>query len=399
MDMYMAKGANFEFVKDLGMPFNSSRNDFYLSLGDKRGYFSSDRSDMGMGKTDIYTFVYPSKKEFIRLVATEYVNDFKEYTALTKLSYDGSGKVAVNVPVKLVDEDGNVLKKMFTDAKGFAKFDKIPTDKNYRIVIDSDDPKLNIALQYFVDDIEVVDNLSLVYKKDQPVASLTMEEKGSEFSFSDFKGFALIGQMEVQSSGDPAIGIPLVLLNEKGEVVKKIRTNTRGLMRFENLASDKNYKVMVDTEDPSYDPSMKVIFNDLKLKRYDEVAENVKFENIYFGFNSAEVDAESAKVLDELASYYKLHPKMQVDISSYTDTVGDADYNKKLSIDRANAVLDYMRKKGMDESALVLFPMGEDTSNAGNNIVKSSDPAEKGNKYSRRVEFFIVRSPEDLEKG
>ena len=192
MDMYMAKGENFEFVKDLGMPFNSSRNDFYMVLGEQRGFFASDRIEGGMGKTDVYTFIFPSKKEFIRLVASEYVNDFREYTALTKLKYgEGASNVAVNVDVKLVDEKGNVLKTTRSDSRGFARFENIPTDKNYRIVIDTEDPKLKIDMQYFVDDIEVVDNLSLVYKKDMPVAKLEMERKGSEFSYSDFKGFAL----------------------------------------------------------------------------------------------------------------------------------------------------------------------------------------------------------------
>ncbi len=401
MDMYMAKGQNFEFVKDLGIPFNSSRNDFYMVLGEQRGFFSSDRIEGGMGKTDIYTFVYPSRNDFIRLVATEYVNDFKAYTALTKLNYgEGASNVAVNVSVKLVDGDGNVLKTMKTDAAGFARFENIPTDKNYRIVIDSDDPELNIKMQYFVDDIEVVDNLSLVYKKDKPVARLEMEKKGSEFSFSDFKGFALIGKMSVENSDDPAIGIPLVLLNSEGEVIKKIRTNTRGLMRFENLASDKNYTVQIDTEDPSYDPRMKVMFDNLQLKRYDDVAENIKFENIYFGFGSSEVDTESAKVLDQLAAYYLKNPSIQVDISAYTDTVGNDDFNKKLSEERANSVLNYLRDKKIDESALVLFPMGEDKAGASNVSANTNSSADdKGNRYSRRVEFFIVQSPEKQKNG
>lgn len=398
MDMYMAKGKNFEFVKDLGMPFNSSRNDFYLVLGEQRGFFSSDRIEGGMGKTDIYTFVYPSKRDFIRLVATEYVNDFKEYAALTRLNYDGDpNNIAVNVPVKLVDGNGNVLKTIQTDAQGFARFEKIPTDKNYRIVIDSEDPRLQADMKYFIDDIEIVDNLSLVYKDDMPVAKLEMERKGSEFSFSDFKGFALIGKMKAESNPeDPAIGVPLVLLNDEGEVVKKIRTNTRGMMRFENLASDKNYTVVIDTEDPSYDPSMKVVFEGLELKRYDQVAENVKFENIYFGFGSKEIDPESAKVLDKLADYYLANPTIQIDISAFTDTVGNEEFNKKLSEDRANAVLNYLREKKIDESSLVLYPMGEDKSAAPQPEPSSDD---KGNRYSRRVEFFIVQSPEDQKLG
>ncbi len=399
VDLYMATGEGLSFVKDLGMPFNSSRNDFYLVLGERRGYFSSDR-DGGKGKTDIYSFEYKSRKHFIKAAANEYLDDFKQYTALTRISYAGSGnQSASNVKVMLVDDEGNILKTTQSDSDGMVKFDEIPTDKNYRIVIDSDDPKLQADMKYFINDIEVVDNLSLVYFKDQPQATLTMDHKGSDYSLGDFKGFALLGSIAYESGGAPAGGVPVLLVDSDGNVIKKARTNQKGFMRFENLDTDQNYRVVLDTEDPRYDPNAAVVFNDLGLKRYEKVVENVKFENIYFDFGSKDLNQYAKETLDELGRYYAENPTIQVDISAFTDTVGNADFNRKLSASRANSVLEYLRLRKVDESALVLYPMGEESKiTVDLNTIKIpgvTDPEEKGSAYSRRVEFYIVKAPED----
>jgi outer membrane protein OmpA-like peptidoglycan-associated protein len=400
MDLFMATGEGLGFVKDLGMPFNSSRNDFYLVLGNKKGYFASDREG-GKGKTDIYAFNFRSKKHFIKMVANEYLDDFKQYTALTRISYSGSGDQSVpNVTVMLVDDNGKVLKTTKTDSDGLVKFNEIPTDRNYRIVIDSDDPKLQADMRYFINDIEVVDNLSLVYYKDQPTASLKMDQKGSEYSLGDFKGFALLGSISYESGGEPAAGVPVLLLDNDGNVIKKVRTNQKGFMRFENLDTDQNYRVVLDTEDPNFDAKSGVVFNDLNLKRYDKVIENIKFENIYFGFGSKDLNQFAKETLEDLGRYYAENPDIQVDISAYTDTVGNAEFNRKLSIARANAVLEYLRLRKVDESSLVLYPMGEESTisvDLSKIIIPGVDESEKGSAFSRRVEFFIVKAPEEDE--
>lgn len=401
VDLYMATGDNLDFVKDLGMPFNSSRNDFYLVLGKRKGYFSSDREG-GKGKTDIYAFEYASRKKFIKMVANEYLDDFKQYTALTRIHYSGSGdNPASNVKVMLVDDNGKILKTTTTDSDGLVRFEEIPTDRSYRIVIDSDDPALQADMRYFINDIEVVDNLSLVYFKDQPQATLKMDNKGSDYSLGDFKGFALLGSISYEQGGEPAGGVPVLLLDEDGNVIKKGRTNQKGFMRFENLDTDRNYKVILDREDPNYNPDNSVVFNELNLKRYESVIENVKFENIYFDFGSKDLNQYAKQTLDDLGRYYKDNSTIQVDISAYTDTVGNAEFNRKLSAARANSVLEYLRLRQVDESSLVLYPMGEETKVTIDlstvNIPGVTDPEEKGSAYSRRVEFYIVKAPEDEE--
>ncbi|MEM9895980.1 MAG: hypothetical protein AAF789_06385, partial [Bacteroidota bacterium] len=58
-DVYLAKGSQFERAEiyNAGLPFNSSLDDIFFFLGNKKGYLSSNRKegeDAGYGKFDIY---------------------------------------------------------------------------------------------------------------------------------------------------------------------------------------------------------------------------------------------------------------------------------------------------------------------------------------------------------
>ena len=71
-DIYIAKGKSFKAAEiyNAGMPFNSSRDDIFFFLGDKKGYLSSNR-DGGKGKFDVFDFDIESKEEIISEVSTE----------------------------------------------------------------------------------------------------------------------------------------------------------------------------------------------------------------------------------------------------------------------------------------------------------------------------------------
>lgn len=65
-DNYMAKGDTYSKAEvfNLGVPFNSNKDDCFFIIGESTGYLSSNR-DGGAGKFDIYAFDINSKKEII----------------------------------------------------------------------------------------------------------------------------------------------------------------------------------------------------------------------------------------------------------------------------------------------------------------------------------------------
>ena len=70
-------------------------------------------------------------------------------------------------------------------------------------------------------------------------------------------------------------------------------------------------------------------------------------KGVNFETNKAVLLAGSAATLDQVATGLTTHPNVKVEIQGYTDNVGDAAYNTKLSQSRANAVMAYLVSKGV----------------------------------------------------
>ncbi|MEP1095343.1 MAG: OmpA family protein [Cyclobacteriaceae bacterium] len=71
LDIYIAKGKSFKQaeIHNAGMPFNSSRDDVFFFLGNKKGYLSSNREG-GVGKLDIFEFDIESKARIVSEVSS-----------------------------------------------------------------------------------------------------------------------------------------------------------------------------------------------------------------------------------------------------------------------------------------------------------------------------------------
>ena len=75
-------------------------------------------------------------------------------------------------------------------------------------------------------------------------------------------------------------------------------------------------------------------------------------------------------------------PDAIVEISGHTDSQGDDDYNKKLSERRANAVVEYLVKRGIASDRLKATGFGETKS-------VSTNDTEEGRANNRRVEMTV----------
>lgn len=72
------------------------------------------------------------------------------------------------------------------------------------------------------------------------------------------------------------------------------------------------------------------------------VGESVVLKNIFFETDSYRLKEESKTELGKLISFLKENPSVKILISGHTDNVGKADYNLKLSENRAKSVNDYL---------------------------------------------------------
>lgn len=101
-------------------------------------------------------------------------------------------------------------------------------------------------------------------------------------------------------------------------------------------------------------------------------------KGVNFETNSAKLRPESTSVLDGVASTIQQCGCSKVDIRGYTDSVGKAEYNQKLSDRRANAVKDYLESHGVRPGILTAEGFGEENPLASN---KTAD----GRAENRRV--------------
>ena len=107
-------------------------------------------------------------------------------------------------------------------------------------------------------------------------------------------------------------------------------------------------------------------------------------DKIFFETDKAVIRPQSFSLLDELAQLLQDYPEVRlVRIEGHTDQRGSADYNRKLSEARAQAVLVYLSRKGIEGSRMTSEGVGED---------RPLDPADTPEAWeqNRRVEFVVV---------
>ncbi|MBN2359662.1 MAG: OmpA family protein [Deltaproteobacteria bacterium] len=108
-------------------------------------------------------------------------------------------------------------------------------------------------------------------------------------------------------------------------------------------------------------------------------------DKVYFAFNKADIQKRSFKMLDQVASVLKSHPEIKkIRVEGHTDNKGKAEYNKKLSQLRADAVKAYLIKAGVEEARLEAVGFGMEKP------IDTND-TNAGRANNRRVEFNIVR--------
>jgi OOP family OmpA-OmpF porin len=107
--------------------------------------------------------------------------------------------------------------------------------------------------------------------------------------------------------------------------------------------------------------------------------------NVFFDTGKASLRIESNKELDELAEFMSHQKVLVIEVAGYTDNVGADDDNLKLSQARADAVRNYLIKKGIGQDRIQAKGYGSA------NPVASNDTPE-GKQQNRRTEVHILKS-------
>lgn len=159
--------------------------------------------------------------------------------------------------------------------------------------------------------------------------------------------------------------------DEKGEVQILLPEGETYYIRVENIVKEKKYhQFKIPYADGAQTFGMELTYTP---------ALNITLDNVYFDTNKSELRPESFAELDNLFLYLDRRKNVKAEIGGHTDNIGSSESNKKLSENRAKAVMNYLIKKGIDPARLTAVGYGDTDPIADNET-------EKGRQMNRRVE-------------
>jgi outer membrane protein OmpA-like peptidoglycan-associated protein len=140
----------------------------------------------------------------------------------------------------------------------------------------------------------------------------------------------------------------------------------------------------VKEESPKVEPKIEITKEETKENSPVKIEENkFRLDKVLFEIGESKLLPDSYEQLDGLLKMLKDEPKMTIIVEGHTDNVGDPTQNKRLSLERAYNVREYLISKGIAGFRIQFKGYGDTKPIADNNT-------EEGRKMNRRVEFVIL---------
>ena len=229
---------------------------------------------------------------------------------------------------------------------------------------------------------------NLIAYMQQPLSEVAVEKKVevTATTVTLFKG--IVKDAKTQK---PLLAKIEITDNELSELVAAFETNSQTGRYMVSLPSGKNYGLVVKADeylffsenfDVRNNAEYQEIYKDIDLSPL-AVGAKVVLRNLFFESGKAVLTKESITELNRLVVMMNDTPKLHIEISGHTDNTGSAASNKKLSEERAKAVVDYLVKDGISPSRLTYVGYGFDQPVADNKTAA-------GRAQNRRTEFKVT---------
>ncbi len=340
-----------------------------------------------------------------------------------------------NMSVNLKDEQGNVVQTTTTNDFGAFTFSHLTPDKTYIVgMSDGADPKLAAASRIVITNKSGKELMATkpdakgnfefrILKEDRTTIS-SMSVTDADLRL-DMKG-TLVG---ADSMRTPLANTTINILNDKGEVIQTAKTDEKGHFDFQNLPADETFLVSVEgVTDPSIVSFGKLYIRDengkvvktlrmaaggkfefrvlaldrttlgsvyvddpwlqvLQMKAKTKKDSLTIIENIYYDYADFHILPAAEVTLEKVVKVMQLDPNITIEIYSHTDSRSTTDYNQKLSQKRAQEVVNYLAKRGIEKNRLKAIGYGE--TKLLNKCSDGVDCSEDDHAKNRRTEFKI----------
>jgi len=363
LDLYMAKwlSTGETILYNVGVPFNSNRDDCFVSFTERMVYWSTNRTG-GQGGFDVVYARMPSVISFISRLSLK----------------RNAGR---NINLKAKTEEGQEINLQASRLEEKIDYDKLTYEKKQIVdeIVQSrllniqiDPGKFDIGLAEFEILKRIAETQFQAISEDE---SRPLMKVGGQAT--DAEDLSITGVLVDSVNDDKVMSQKILLTDEFGETLKTTRTNQEGKFKFTDVPGGQVYYLRLEEIAKQRE---QIAIADLKVLS-SKAQQFVHFENIYFDFDHYGIRPESRKVLDELADHLIRNPGVQVEIFAFADDRGTNRYNLQLTQKRGQAVTDYLTQKGVDQTGLAIVAKGRQTP-------KKFD-IELQRQYNRRVEFYL----------
>ena len=210
--------------------------------------------------------------------------------------------------------------------------------------------------------------------------------------------FTVVGKSVNSSNSQPVGGVSVSLTNfEKGSVKMGTTQNGTGSFSFQ-LDANSDYELV--GKKASYISNIEristkglkrsqTLYVELELGVEEVIAGRpVTLNKIFYDLDKTNIREEASTDLDKIVRFLVDNPTYKIEIASHTDSRGSDEYNLELSQKRAQAVVDYLVRKGIDKNRLIAKGYGETklVNKCSNGVACS----EEEHQQNRRTEFTII---------
>lgn len=383
-DFYYARWTGFDWqaARNLGAPFNSSRDDEYISFTHDGlyAYFSSDRrTTEAKGNFDMYRIPVP---EWLRTAAR---------VLLHGQILDGTTRLPLGVEatIKIYYEKRTLLttSKVFRKTPGTTEINNFEVEldggRKYRVVVMAPGfhPRV-IHLDYTGNlPSQSVDRRTIIL---QPIVQQA-EEDTSKYRLisgrvvNDTTGYPLPSAQVLLKTIYSKESLPLSL---DMDARFSLRVPRGKAFRLAASASGFEPRSLGFVESPTLQEII------IRLKRTagsdpcaDLSPECIESTRIYFDTNRSILKASAQSSLDLIVRTMRKHPGLIIEIQGHTDSIHTREYNQRLSESRARTVYQALLKLGIKENRLQTIGY----SFLKPHVKQESSPTDR--QLNRRVEF------------
>ncbi len=173
--------------------------------------------------------------------------------------------------------------------------------------------------------------------------------------------FALSGKVIDGYSGQP-LAAELVVINRTTRQTVTVARNDEATGRFRVMLPSDGTPYALEIQRPDYmfytrnvdvprQLAAEADLRDITLSKL-EVGKTVVLNNLYFDYGKATISARSQPELKRLLDLLKTNDHLKVEIGGHTDNKGSAEFNQRLSEQRAASVTKYLQQHGVGAARL-----------------------------------------------